>query len=235
MGKDNLATVAGEFIESFSNILEHQDLTHFSNTLRSVITGSVQSGPRPPIQHPAMQHLQSMSPAITNSAMQNAAQTLDWGQLYEGGGIDPALAEGMFAAQAVGTYGVYPGESVAAGLFLLAPGVHYPLHTHAAREVYHCLAGEVEITHRLNEAPVTLCKDQSSETPSGRLHALQTGANPVLLAYIWTGEISAPTWWWEQQKNGEWHRTAWRRLPGESWKPERREPVDAAAFDNAML
>ena len=166
--------------------------------------------------------------------MQNAVRSLDWGQVYAGGGIDSVLAEGMFAAQAAGTYGVFAVADVACGLFLLAPGVYYPLHTHEAAEVYHCLAGEIEITHKLNEPSFTLTANQSSETPSGRLHSLQTHASPVLLAYIWTGEISAPTWWWEQDDDELWHRTAWRRKPGESWKVDCCEPVSADAFNAAL-
>lgn len=166
--------------------------------------------------------------------MSNAVKSLDWGQVYGGGGIDAALAEGMFAAQAAGTYGVFESQELACGLFLLGPNVYYPLHTHAAHEVYHCLAGQIEITHKLNETPFTLYPDQSSETPSGRLHSLKTDSSPVLLAYIWMGDITAPTWWWEQGHDGSWIRTAWRRNPGESWKVDCSEPVDDNAFNAAM-
>jgi len=166
--------------------------------------------------------------------MRNAAATLDWGQVYDGGGIDQSLAEGMFAAQAIGSYGVFASQQLAAGMFMLAPGVYYPLHTHAAREVYCCLAGEIEIQHRLDSKQITLTRNQCSETPSGRLHSLRTRQRPVLLAYIWTGDINAPTWWWERDKDQNWQRNAWRRKPGESWKLDRREAVSERVFAEAM-
>ncbi len=234
MDKAGLIYCAQGFIQSLSRVLEQQRLTDFSTALDGIETISIQRGPLPRFKHESMQYLEALLAQIRDPAMLTAAKSLDWGQLYEGGAIDSMLAEGMFAAQAAGTYGVFPAQHVATGMFLLAPDVFYPLHTHAAHEVYHCLAGEITIAHRLEEPAFTLCANQSSETPSGRLHSLRTGSTPVLLAYVWTGEITAPTWWWERSEGGNWTRTAWRRKPGESWKVERTEPVTADDFRLAM-
>lgn len=234
MDKNTLATVARGFISGFSDSLDREGLQHFSQALKRVATTTVQRGPVPPLQHSGMQYLDPLVNEIDNPSIRAAAQSLDWGQLYGGGGIDPVLADGMFAAQAAGTYGVFSAQHVATGLFLLAPNVFYPLHTHAAREVYHCVAGQIEICHRLDEAPFTLHANQSSETPSGRLHSLRTNETPVLLAYIWTGELTAPTWWWQQNDSGKWLRTAWRRKPGESWKAEQSEPITEDNFNAAL-
>lgn len=234
MDEASLAASAKAFLESFRSTLEQHSLTDFSTSLASIESSVVQRGPMPAIQHESMRHLRALIPDVSEGIMQRAASTLDWGQLYAGGGIDPSLAEGMFAAQAAGTYGVFAAKQVVCGLFLLAPGVYYPLHTHAAREVYCCLAGEIEITHRLDDSPIALSAGLLSETPSGRLHALRTRTEPVLLAYIWIGDISAPTWWWERDSGGEWVRTAWRRKPGESWKAEHSEQVSTADFRAAM-
>lgn len=229
-----LVDCARGFLDAFGGALDEHRLSRFAGALAGVDTGAVQRGPMPPFQHESMRHLQALLPSVADERIRRAARALDWGQLYDGGGIDSVLAEGMLAAQAAGTYGVFAAQQVACGFFLLAPGVHYPLHTHAAGEVYYCLAGQIDITHRLDEAPLTLRAGQSSETPSGRLHALQTGSQPVLLAYIWMGDISAPTWWWSDDGQHGWTRTAWRRNPGESWKVERSEPVSQAVFQAAM-
>ena len=220
-----LADSARAVIDALRYRLGKENLESFCEAIEHINTGPVQRGPLPKLSHPSLKYLDALEKQIEDEAILAAVQTLDWGQVYAGGGIDPVLAEGMFAAQAAGTYGVFAADDVACGLFLLAPNVYYPLHTHQAREVYHCLAGQIDITHKLNETPFTLSANQSSETPSGRLHALRTHSSPVLLAYIWKGEISAPTWWWDQEA-GHWYRTAWRRKPGESWKAEHRERVD---------
>lgn len=231
---EKLTSAAKGFITSFSETLETNNLSDFSEPLQQIETTTIQRGPVPRLQHPTLDYLHSLAEQITNPQMHTAVKHLDWGQVYQGGGIENNLAEGMFAAQAAGTYGVYAAQNIATGLFLLAPNVFYPLHTHAAREVYHCLAGEIEIIHRVNDAAFTLHTNQSSETPSGRLHSLRTGAAPVLLAYIWTGDITAPTWWWERNESGNWIRTAWQRKPGESWKAARTELVDDIEYSRAI-
>ena len=47
--------------------------------------------------------------------------------MFTGGGIDPILADGMIAAQLAGSHGRIPNDQIACGLFLLSPGVRYPL------------------------------------------------------------------------------------------------------------
>jgi mannose-6-phosphate isomerase-like protein (cupin superfamily) len=235
ISSDSLASCARGFIGQFQQVLDGQSHATFVDSIDAIDTTTIQRGPMPRCDHPSMRYLSVLAPRIDNPAMRLAVETLDWGQLYAGGGIDDALANGMLAAQAAGTYGVFAAESVATGLFLLTPGVFYPLHTHAAHEVYCCLAGRITIQHRFDDAPIELASGQSSETPSGRLHSLATSDEPVLLAYIWRGEISAPTWWWARDAQGEWERTAWRRKPGESWKVDRRELVDSSVFSAAMV
>lgn len=232
--KSTLADSATSFIQSLVRRLSDDNLTDFAAALTQISDSAVQRGPLEKIQHPSLSYLDTLRADIADADILAAIDQFDWGQVYGGGGIDTKLAEGMFAAQAAGTYGVFAAEKIACGFFLLAPDVYYPLHTHQAHEVYHCLAGQIDITHKLNERTFTLSTDQSSETPPGRLHALQTHSSAVLLAYVWIGDITAPTWWWDQDQSGQWHRTAWRRKPGESWKAEHRERVDEKILTAAL-
>ncbi|MEM8989136.1 MAG: dimethylsulfonioproprionate lyase family protein [Pseudomonadota bacterium] len=210
----------------------------FATALREVKTDRIQRGPYPKLEHPTLSLLDGALGAMPRSPLAvsagAAAQVLDWIPVFEGGGIDPILAEGMLAAQIAGSYGCFASTEMAAGLFLLAPGVHYPLHTHAAAEVYACLSGTLWITHGLDAAPFPLRPGEVSLTPPHRLHALETRAEPALLAYIWTGEVICTNWWWSQGQDGAWQRTAWRREPGEPWRPVRSEAVSPAAMAEAM-
>lgn len=213
-------------------------LRPFADQLAGIATDAVQRGPFPWQAHPAMAHLEPAlaaadgAPALLDAAIE-AARILDWHQVYAGGGIEPKLAEGMMAAQAAGTYGCFASQTIAAGLFLLVPGIYYPLHTHPAEEIYYCLSGELEIQHGLEGTPFTIGAGEYSVTPPSRLHALRTKDVPVLIAYTWIGDLRGPNWWWDRDAHGRWQRTAWFRSPGKSWAPERTEPVTDATMAEA--
>ncbi|MEM1161174.1 MAG: dimethylsulfonioproprionate lyase family protein, partial [Pseudomonadota bacterium] len=119
------------------------------------------------------------------------------------------------------------------GLFLLAPGLHYPIHQHEAIEVYYCASGNLELQHGTKGAPFTLEPGMFSVTPSNRLHALTTGAAPCLLIYAWCGNVTAPAWWWEEEADGTWSRVKWVRRDDGRWVIAAREPVNAAILAEA--
>lgn len=201
------------------------DLAPFIAALKRIEMGGLQRGPRPTLDHPAMAQLERTL-ANVDPTVAAAARELDWSQVFAGGGIEPTLAEGMLAAQFAGSYGRFPSDEISTGQFLLAPGVSYPLHSHAASEVYHCRSGTLRLQHGVDGEPFEITPGSYSITPSHRLHALEVIGDPVLLSYIWIGEMTAPNWWWSQdEESGGWQRTAWTRIPGEPWKPGLSEPV----------
>ncbi len=153
--------------------------------------------------------------------------SLPWYQIFQGGGADPVLAEGLFAAQMSGPAGFIDGGTVRVGLFLLGPNIAYPLHCHAADEVYFGLSGKLTLQHGWQGTPFTIEGGAYSVTPSNRLHGLRTGNDPVLLAFIWKGEINSPNWWWSQHGNAAWRRTSWVRTGTGAWTVDREEDVPA--------
>ncbi len=206
-------------------------VTPFIMQLRQVDTKQAVRGPRPKLEHPAMGHLER---AIENAPHRtpldrtviDAARSLDWLQLYGGGGMDPTLAEGMLAAQIAGSYGCFPDDDVATGLFLLAPGINYPLHTHAAAEMYYCMSGTLTLQHGVDGEKFDVSAGSFSITPPHRLHALWTSNEPVLLLYTWIGQISCPIWLWEQvDSHDNWNRSSWIRPPDKPWQVDHSEPV----------
>jgi len=86
-----------------------------------------------------------------------------------------------------GNGGFLPSDRFMLGLFLIAPGVFYPNHAHAADEVYYVLGGRAEwqIAGGAFEAegPGGLVA-----MPSMTPHALRTGADPVLILWAWYGD-----------------------------------------------
>ncbi len=211
------------------------DLAPFQSALGGI---ELDMGTRPSVarlEHPAMAYLEPLLDGAYDACFTVAAHELNWSQVYSGGGMEASLAEGMLAAQFAGTYGRHPATDVATGFFLLGPGVHYPLHTHAAAEVYLCISGILELRHGIDGDPFHIAPGDYSVTPSGRVHELTTHDAPVLLAYIWIGDLTAPTWWWEQDEDGTWNRTAWKREPGQPWRAVQTEPLTPDDIRAAQL
>ena len=159
------------------------------------------------------------------SAIHAAASAGRWYQIYAANG-DPTglsdnpmrdLASGMYAAQMIGPRGLIKSTELLAGLFLLRPRLHYPLHQHQATEIYVGASGTVQIQQGFGQVEGTLGPGQVSLTPSNRLHALTMGDSPVLLLYTWMGELGGRNWWWHQSGEGVWQRDAWERQPNAAW------------------
>lgn len=210
-------------------------LLPFVRRLAAVRTKAVQRGPLPLLDHPGAVDLSRTLDALADDhaiapATRTAAALVDWGALYGGdahGGLVSEVRDGMFAAQIAGTYGIFRARRVATGFFFIRPGVHYPLHTHQSSEIYYCLSGRLTIQHGTDGAPFDLNPGEYSVTPSHRLHALTTHDEPVLLVYVWHGDLAAPIWLWEQNDQPGWTRTSWKRTPGQPWVADAQEEVSA--------
>ena len=213
-------------------------LAPFAGLLEQVDRSSARFERPQPCSHATMAHL---GPALAAAAGEPAllaatravAEAVNWRQIYRGEGVDPALAEGMLAAQIAGQVGILACVSLRTGLFLLAPGLHYPLHTHGAAEIYYCMSGRLTLQHGAGGTPFELRPGDCSVTPPHRLHSLDTGAAPVLLLYVWIGDIDAPNWWWERRPEGGWRRVNWSRTPDGSWVKTRTETVTEAHLRQA--
>ncbi len=213
-------------------------LAPFVEALLACPMAACRTEPRARLDHPAMEGLALACGRLTARTafarhVRVAADTLDWFPVFEGGGIDPGLAEGMLAAQAVGTYGCFAHESLAVGMFTILPGVHYPLHTHAATEIYFALAGAIEIRHGIDGTPFTLGAGEHSVTPPHRVHSVDCRAEPALIGYVWQGDLWCRNWWWARAPGGGWARTAWHRPAAGPWLPLETEPVDPAIMAEA--
>ncbi len=213
-------------------------LAPFAARLEQVDRASARFEPGRPCTHAMMAHL---GPALDSAAgeprllaaTRAVADAVNWYQIYQGEGVDPGLAEGMLAGQIVGQVGLLASDTLRTGLFLLAPGLYYPLHTHGASEVYYCMSGALTLQHGTEGTPFELHPGDCSVTPTNRLHSLATGERPVLLLYVWIGDVDAPNWWWERRPEGGWRRVNWSRTPDGSWAKTRTEVVSEAHLRQA--
>lgn len=149
--------------------------------------------------------------------------------IMAGAPVSPGLEAGLMAGQ-LGRSAAAPASM---GMFLLAPGVHYPLHQHAALEVYYCVSGTLTLRHGRHGAPFDVRAGTGSVTPPHRLHALDVGDEPCLLIFCWTGQIEKPIYWWDTDDRGDWHRTRWYRSPEGLYSPQETDPVTSAMLAEA--
>ena len=167
------------------------------------------------------------------SALRPCLDRVDWYQIFDGGDIPGTLATGLVAGQIIGGRGLLTSSALYLGLFLLAPQVTYPLHQHAALEIYCVLSGAVSIRHGRAKPAMHLRAGDHSVTPPHQVHELSTGDEACLIAYVWTGDLTGENWWWEEQPDGSWDRVCWQRQVDSSWKITHREPLSAAEIARA--
>lgn len=164
-----------------------------------------------PVTHPALHMLPRALAGLRaerelRDAINGIMPHLRWSSTYRETGPGAQVARHMTWGEIAGRGALVDTDRFRLGCFLLAPGLVYPLHGHEAAEVYSVVSGRLRVTHgfagdsHLVEAP------GHSVTPSGMAHALEAGAEPVLIVYVWTGELTKPTWWWEKDAAGRWQR-----------------------------
>ena len=196
--------------------------------LRSVATtpqdlSSQSSPPMVTAKLPALLDAMPISPLA--EVLRPLVRDLDWYQIFDASHTNPALAGGLMAGQVIGARGLLNSKDLYLGLFLLAPHVTYPLHQHAALEIYHVLSGEIYIRHGRKKLSRHIKAGEHSITPPHQVHELRTGSDACLITYVWTGDLIGENWWWEPQEDGSWDRVCWQRQPDSSWKVTCREPL----------
>jgi quercetin dioxygenase-like cupin family protein len=186
-----------------------------------------------PVLHRALDLLPPES--ALGAAFVRAAPHFDWSILFHGPQAPELLRETMHVVSLAGKRPADARHGLNTGLFVIHPGVFYPLHSHSAHEVYVCISGEVEIRHGLYGTPFTIRAGQYSITPPDCVHALRTGQEPVILAYVWMGEMGAPNWWWHQDGAGNWMRERWQWDPDHEWRSYGIETVSPEMVAQASL
>ena len=84
-------------------------------------------------------------------------------------GVAFAMATWLVEGLMVGRPEPAPNCPSRVGLLLIAPGVHYPLHTHAADEVYYVVSGEIGIRHGTANEPLRISAPGYRITPPSRV------------------------------------------------------------------
>jgi hypothetical protein len=118
------------------------------------------------------------------ATLRAAAPLLSWRQTYGKGTLPAQFMANYGWTELIGPRGPLPSERFACGFLLLGPDTLYPRHNHEAREFYIPIFGEAEWLQGdafwRSRAPGTLIDHASQE-----VHAMQTGAQPLVALYLW--------------------------------------------------
>jgi dimethylpropiothetin dethiomethylase len=114
------------------------------------------------------------------------AHALRWGWGYER--MPDRLKRCYAYAEILGPGGPVPAETLIAGVVLLAPGTHYPVHSHQdLAESYLCLSGALS----QNDAGVAVPGSLLYNPPGHRHRLTVDRRDPCLLSYVWIGPREA--------------------------------------------
>ena len=126
------------------------------------------------------------------TAIGAVAPDLAWSYGYPVDPTRPDLGERIAFAPLLGAGGLGSAPQFLAGLTLIAPHTLYPRHAHPAIEFYLVIAGTARWWNGTDgprrHPPGSLILHES-----GRPHATETGAEPLLALYTWRGDLASPS------------------------------------------
>lgn len=212
---------AHQFVRSYLSVLEDLEaadgaLSPFVAALRGVDDTPGENATHT-LDHPLMPLLSGALAAAEGpdeliEAVTALASEGGFFRVYEGEGINATQADFMVGKHVVSPKGRLFNENARAGIFFLAPDFEYPMHNHAALEVYYVISGVVHVQNGVAAEPRRLGPGEYSVTPSGVPHALRTGEAPVVILYAWTGDLASPIYWWTEEEDGSWTRSIAKEL-----------------------
>ncbi len=212
---------AQQFVQSFLEILENlgasdDALSPFIDVLRGVDDTPGEYATHE-LDHPLMPLLTDVlaaaeGPQELTKAVAELASEGGFFQVYEGEGINASQADYMVGKHIAGRKGRLFNENLSTGIFFLASNFEYPMHNHAGLEVYYVLSGNLQIQNGVDADPRQLGPGEYSVTPSNVPHALTIGDEPVVILFIWTGDLTSPIYWWVEEEDGTWTQTLAKEL-----------------------
>ncbi|MDR2365801.1 MAG: cupin domain-containing protein [Zoogloeaceae bacterium] len=141
--------------------------------------------------HPVVSRLKSLAAKKTDDAILSAflpyLDVLPWRYSYDARADHPGLETRMAWAELIGPIAPFKSEKVCLGLTAIGPRTLYPDHAHPAAETYLVLSGTARWT--MNGVTRRQAPGNFILHPSRVVHAMQTGREPLLAVYIWTGEV----------------------------------------------
>ncbi|MDR2261710.1 MAG: cupin domain-containing protein [Azoarcus sp.] len=147
-----------------------------------------------PSGHPVIRQLQQTPPQSAEAATEPIFRAflpqldaLPWRYSYTPRPDAPDIGERMAWAELVGPIAPFHSHDICLGLTAIGPRLLYPRHYHPAVETYLVISGTAawtaaNATRRHPPGALIL-------HPANIVHAMETGDEPLLAAYAWTGDV----------------------------------------------
>ena len=144
-------------------------------------------------QLPVLRHLSTAlgnAEALTQdvcTALLTLSNALCWRQNLNY--TDRRFLDGYAYCELLGPSGHLHHDTISAGLLLLQPELVYPEHAHPATETYVVLSGSAQ--WRQGKAPWrTRVAGELITHATMEVHAMHSGTDPLLAAYLWQGDLA---------------------------------------------
>lgn len=143
----------------------------------------------------ALEHLEATDVAAhLTRQLERLGERLPWSSFYGSDLWTRPFLDEIAALKLLGPGSPVPSSRTAAGIFLMGPELLYPLHAHAAEELYLVLAGAIAFRTRSEDpwsekGPGEIVLHRSQEP-----HEMKSGPASLAL-YVWQGEIFEPSWY----------------------------------------
>jgi quercetin dioxygenase-like cupin family protein len=141
--------------------------------------------------HPVISQLQNLAATESHDAILAAflphLDALPWRYSYAPRADAPDIGARMAWAELVGPIAPFKSRRVCLGLTAIGPGLLYPAHYHPAVETYLVLHGSARWT--ANGLTRQHPPGAFILHPANVIHAMKAGAEPLLAAYAWTGDV----------------------------------------------
>lgn len=116
---------------------------------------------------------------------------LDWRQTYSSADFGARFLQNYGWSEWIGERGAFASDAIACGVLILGPETEYPAHSHEAEELYLPLAGHAS-WRSANSDWRLRPPGRWIHHPAWTTHAMRTGAEPLLAAYVWrAGDLTA--------------------------------------------
>ena len=134
-----------------------------------------------------------LSDARLSAALASIGEHLQWRQssAYSDAVLGAGFMDNYGWCQLVGRHGFFPGDDFFLGLLLLGPHQHYRDHYHPAPELYWPLTGRSDWKKGAGGFE-TKAAGSVIWHPPLRMHAMKTGAAPLLAVWCWTRDTDTP-------------------------------------------
>ncbi|MFK7894063.1 MAG: dimethylsulfonioproprionate lyase family protein [Granulosicoccus sp.] len=195
---DAIAQFLNSVCECFSNHdsdIAQQLCDSLSSLCDQSEADGVEPSRYPPRQVPACALLPDGASLSTQPYIQDLLachQVLAW--RHPGfGRLPPSLSDHLAVTELVGPDGMYAADNLRFGVLLQAGNVHYPVHQHAAEELYYVLhgtAGWGEHPNRLQRKPAGEFIHHRPFEP----HCISTGSELLVALWTWAGEINSASY-----------------------------------------